>query len=226
MKDTTINHSRLKEFCDTILMQAREVLYDREEDILKAWHENIEEVSQSEKKFPPLKLALGATVNLEEGTIETTLRFTAVYQSSISAELPDPNQPEFPSLAKAVQKFHQDMKQAGASVSIVTPGETVYDAAEDEADPMDEVDDVDVDGPSIVDAVDIEVNAVLDALPALKHPLKKSAQLAHISSRYGVAGLNRMCELAFEREGYCQKSIARIEQAIEELIQPEGSADY
>jgi hypothetical protein len=213
MSKTTINHSRLKEFCDTIVMQAREVLYEREEDILKAWHENIEEAQQSEKKFPPLKLALGATVNLEEGTIETTLRFTAVYQSSISAELPDPNQPELPGVEKAVKKFHEEMKKSGASVSIEVVGETVYDSSEDDAEALES-------------AMDFETNSVLDRLPALKHPLKKSAQLAHISARYGLAGLNRMHELAFEREGYCQKSIARIEQAIAELAQPEESADY
>lgn len=232
MKDTTINHSRLKEFCDTILMQAREVLYDREDDILKAWHENIEEAQQSEKKFPPLKLALGATVNLEEGTIETTLRFTAVYQSSISAELPDPNQQELPGLGKALHQYAEAVIQDNrrkidelAKDESIALGERMRSMMDLEQDIMIHEDEGH-DGPSIVDAVDIEVNAVLDALPALKHPLKKSAQLAHISSRYGVAGLNRMCELAFEREGYCQKSIARIEQAIEELIQPEESADY
>ena len=144
MDNPKINSSRLKEFCNTIIMQAREVLYDREEDILKAWHENIEEAQQSEKKFPPLKLSLGATVNLEDNTIETTLRFTAVYQSSISTELPDPNQPELPGVAKAVKKFHEEMKKSGASVSIEVAGETVYDSAND------------AEGPRIVDKVDEE----------------------------------------------------------------------
>ena len=239
MKNTTINHSRLKEFCDTILMQAREVLYDREEDILKAWHENIEEAQQSEKKFPPLKLALGATVNLEEGTIETTLRFTAVYQSSISAELPDPNQPELPSLAKAVQKFHQDMKQAGASVSIFTPGETVYDAAEDEADPMDEVDDVDVDGPAIVDAVeplaDYDIQQLLMDLE--KAPkLQRRNRLGEMLEKHGPDLIHQFAQYATwnDPDKHLVKviemraaNLAIIDKlADEQETQPEGSADY
>lgn len=91
-----ITTSRLQDFCNTIIMQAREVMLDREEDILKAWHENIEEANQNDKDFPPLKLSLGATVDLENNTIKTVLRFTAAYQSSLSAELPDPNQSSFP----------------------------------------------------------------------------------------------------------------------------------
>lgn len=95
-KDNTISNGRLKMFCDTILTQAREALYERENDILRAWHENIEEANAAGKDFPPLKLAIGATVDIEANTIETTLRFTAVYQSKISGEIPDPNQLQLP----------------------------------------------------------------------------------------------------------------------------------
>lgn len=143
MNDTNITHSRLKEFCDTIIMQAREVLYDRETDILKAWHENIEEAQASDKKFPPLKLGIGATVDLENNTIETTLRFTAVYQSSLSTEIPDPNQPDLPGVSKALDKALGKYAQAvidDNSRKIKELGETVYDSAED-----------DQDGPAIVD---------------------------------------------------------------------------
>lgn len=105
MKDTKIEKSRLAQFCDTIIMQAREALYDREDDILKAWHENIEEAQQNDKKFPPLKLGISATVDLEESKIETTLRFTAVYQSRIEAEIADPDQQELPGLGKALGKY-------------------------------------------------------------------------------------------------------------------------
>jgi hypothetical protein len=90
---STISNERMNAFIDMILSQARVVLHERADDILKAWHENIEEANENEKKFPPLKLGLSATVDLESATIETTLRFTAVYQSSLKAELPDPNQP-------------------------------------------------------------------------------------------------------------------------------------
>lgn len=95
--------------------------------------------------------------------------------------------------------------------------------------------DEDEDGPRIVDvdaeeagsAMDDEINSVLDRIPGMKHPLKVSAQLAHIETRYGLEGLNRMYQLAFEREGYSQKIIARIETAIgdhDEKENPEGAA--
>ena len=158
MKDTTINHGRLKEFCDTIIMQAREVLYEREEDILKAWHENIEEAQCAGKDFPPLKLGIGATVDLENNTIETTLRFTAVYQSKLSTEIPDPNQPELPGVTrgevlktavkeaamggKFAKAFKGTLAKHGGSVSVAVDGETVYDSAADD----------EHDGPRIVDA--------------------------------------------------------------------------
>lgn len=132
MKDTKIEKSRLAQFCDTIIMQAREALYDREDDILKAWHENIEEAQQNDKKFPPLKLGISATVDLEESKIETTLRFTAVYQSRIEAEIEDPNQPDLPGVvAKAVINMKRDLAKTGASVSIIRNGETVYDSKDD-----------------------------------------------------------------------------------------------
>lgn len=105
MQNSHIEKSRLAQFCDTIIMQARSALYDREDDILKAWHENIEEAQQNDKKFPPLKLAISATVDLEESKIETTLRFTAVYQSRIEAEIADPNQPDLPGVNEALEKY-------------------------------------------------------------------------------------------------------------------------
>ena len=128
-------------------MQAREALYDREDDILKAWHENIEEAQQNDKKFPPLKLGITATVDLEESKIETTLRFTAVYQSRIEAEIADPNQPDLPGvIAKSVLKMKKDLAKSGASVSIIRNGETVYDS-KDDAD----------EGPEIVERESIEI---------------------------------------------------------------------
>jgi len=166
MRDNTITPSRLQEFCNTIIMQAREVLYEREDDILKAWHENIEEAQQSDKKFPPLKLSLGATVNLEDSTIETTLRFTAVYQSSITAEIPDPNQPELSAVVAAVKKMKKDLAKDGASVVIVTNGETVYDSANDE------------DGPRIVDVDEDEEPLVGKKLTAPAKATKSQPEAA------------------------------------------------
>jgi hypothetical protein len=64
--------------------------------MLRAWHENIEESQANDKKFPPLNVAIKGGVDLEAATIETTVRFSATYQSTITSKLPDPDQPELP----------------------------------------------------------------------------------------------------------------------------------
>jgi hypothetical protein len=92
----TISNDRMDSFIETIVSQAREAMQERSADILRAWHENIEESNANEKKFPPLKLAISAAVDLEAATIETTVRFSATYQSTITSKLPDPDQPELP----------------------------------------------------------------------------------------------------------------------------------
>lgn len=79
-------------FIETINQQVGELLRERSNDILKAWQENIEEAQESEKKFPPLKLAITGTVDIEKSKIETSIKFTATYQSSLSSSLPDPDQ--------------------------------------------------------------------------------------------------------------------------------------
>ncbi len=99
MNDThisTISQKRMDAFLDTICNQARELLHERKDDILQAWHENIEEAMSNEKKFPPLRISLSAIVDLENAVIETTSRFSAVYTSSLKAALPDPNQLQLP----------------------------------------------------------------------------------------------------------------------------------
>lgn len=83
-------------FIDTIVNQSREAMMERLDDILRTWHENISESEVNDKKFPPLKISIGGTVDLEAEKIETTVRFSATYQSTISGSLPDPSQPELP----------------------------------------------------------------------------------------------------------------------------------
>ncbi|MBB5351379.1 hypothetical protein HNR46_001615 [Haloferula luteola] len=86
----------MEAFLDTIADQVREALHERSDDILKAWHENIEEAQENAKDFPPLKVAMSAAVDIEAARIETSISFTAKYQTKLSAPLPDPNQPELP----------------------------------------------------------------------------------------------------------------------------------
>jgi hypothetical protein len=93
-----ISNARMVAFQNQIVKQVRELLFEREEDILKAWQKSIEEAQNNDDKFPPLKLSIGATVDLEAGKIETALAFSTRYKSTISSNLPDPNQPEIPGL--------------------------------------------------------------------------------------------------------------------------------
>lgn len=80
-------------FIETITTQAKMLLQERSADILHAWHENIEEANANESKFPPLKVSIGATVDIETAKIETVLKFTTTYQSKASAPIEDPDQP-------------------------------------------------------------------------------------------------------------------------------------
>lgn len=91
-----IDNTRMADFIDTICEQVRTGLHERAADMLKAWHENIEEAQDNEKDFPPLKLSMGATVDIEAARIETTIGFTAKYQTKLSAPMRDPNQPDLP----------------------------------------------------------------------------------------------------------------------------------
>jgi hypothetical protein len=94
----TISEDRMDSFIEIIINQAREALQQRKSDMLRAWHENIEESQANDKKFPPLNVAIKGGVDLEAATIETTVRFSATYQSTITSKLPDPEQPELPNL--------------------------------------------------------------------------------------------------------------------------------
>lgn len=96
MSTINLSNARMDSFIDTITAQVGELLRERSADILRAWQENIEEAQESEKKFPPLKLAITGMVDLEGSKIETSVRFTATYQSILSATLPDPDQATLP----------------------------------------------------------------------------------------------------------------------------------
>lgn len=91
---TQPNETRIEAFLEEISRQVREILHERSDDILKSWHESIEEAQQgsAESKFPPLKLSLAACVDLERNKIETSLSFTTKYKSSLSRDLPDLDQ--------------------------------------------------------------------------------------------------------------------------------------
>jgi hypothetical protein len=90
-----ITNDRFQTFADSILSQTKELIFEREADILAAWKENIEEANTNEKSMPPLKLAIAVSVDLEKNTISTKLSFTASYQSTLVEQIPDPNQLKF-----------------------------------------------------------------------------------------------------------------------------------
>lgn len=93
-----ITNERMDAFIATISSQVRTLLHERGDNMLAAWHENMEEAQSADEKasLPPLKLSISATVDLEKNSVESVLSFTVKRQSKIKADLPDPNQPELP----------------------------------------------------------------------------------------------------------------------------------
>ena len=95
----TISNARMDAFIDAIASGVREQLTERQEDILKSWHANINEAHENETPFPPLALSMSAKVDLEANAIETVIRFTTTYKDTLKIPLPDPDQPELPGVA-------------------------------------------------------------------------------------------------------------------------------
>lgn len=97
----TVSNERMATFRQSIVQQVNELLAEREDDMLTAWQENIEEAQNNEKdSLPPLALSISAQVDLEKNNITTKLGFTAKYSSQLVATLPDPNQPELPGVTE------------------------------------------------------------------------------------------------------------------------------
>lgn len=86
----------MESFIEKIQSQTGTILRERSADILRAWHENIEEAQECEKPLPPLKLAISAVVDLEDNAVSTELRFSVVYKTKLTSPLPDPNQLDLP----------------------------------------------------------------------------------------------------------------------------------
>jgi len=91
-----VTNARMSQFIVTTVDQVRETLEERSDDILKAWQETVQESVDGGDDFPKLKVAFGTVVDLEANKIETTLRFTCAYKSTISTPIEDPNQTELP----------------------------------------------------------------------------------------------------------------------------------
>lgn len=89
---STISNARMAQFAGQIVEQVKSLLSDRADDMLKAWHENIQEATDNEKPFPPLAIGISAKIDLEAAKIETSLAFKANYKSTESALIEDPNQ--------------------------------------------------------------------------------------------------------------------------------------
>ena len=91
--ESTISNERMEAFIQTISNHALSLMQERSEDLLKSWNENIVESDANQTPFPPLKIAISATVDIQKAAIETKIRFTSTYQSELKSELPDPSQP-------------------------------------------------------------------------------------------------------------------------------------
>ena len=116
---TAVGNERMEAFISSIAAQITQSLQARSDDMLAAWNENMEEATANEKNLPPLKLSIGATVDLEKGTIETVLKFTVTYQESLCEKLPDPNQPDLPGVEDEMSRsIEATMREAGIDVKV------------------------------------------------------------------------------------------------------------
>ena len=116
---TAVGNERMEAFIASITAQITQSLQARSDDMLTAWNENMEEATANEKNLPPRKLSIGATVDLEKGTIETVLKFTVTYQESICEKLPDPNQPDLPGVEDEMRRsIEATMREAGIDVKV------------------------------------------------------------------------------------------------------------
>jgi len=117
----------MRAFCDTIKSQVSELIDERADDMLEAWQESIAEANDNEAKFPPLKIGIAATVDLEKSVVKTVVSFAVKFQSELVAPLPDPDQPELPGVSPAekyaadfVKRTQKSMKK-GESMTISMP---------------------------------------------------------------------------------------------------------
>jgi len=86
----------IEHYKKTIVKQVTELLDQREDDIAKAWRENIEEAQSNEKNKPPMTITFASSIDIEADKISTKISFTAKYTSAISEPIPDPNQLKLP----------------------------------------------------------------------------------------------------------------------------------
>ena len=92
-----ITNQRLGQILDQAAEQLKTLMHERVDDIQRAWNETIEEAHENEKEsLPALKIGLGVSVDLEDDSVESVIRFSCAYTSRVSSKLADPDQMELP----------------------------------------------------------------------------------------------------------------------------------
>lgn len=92
-----LSNERLEAICEIAAQQARELIFENAEEMLKVWNESCVEACENEEdKLPPLKAGLAITIDLEKDEVKTVHSFTRKYQTTSKERLPDPENPELP----------------------------------------------------------------------------------------------------------------------------------
>lgn len=82
----------MDQFISSITTQIHTILHEKKDELLKSWNENIEEAQNDEKDFPPLKVGIASSVDLEKSLVTSQVTFLTTYKTKLSEALPDPNQ--------------------------------------------------------------------------------------------------------------------------------------
>ena len=91
-------NDKLRAIAKAFAMDVPQLISEKEKDILEAWSECEQEAQDNETK-PVFKLGFSVKLDLDANAMQTQIRFGVVRTASIDREIPDPSQPDLPTLA-------------------------------------------------------------------------------------------------------------------------------
>lgn len=111
---------KLKAIAEKAAADLLALIKDGEDKILEAWNSAEEEAQINDTK-PKFKLGLSITLDLDKDSMETALSFGIKHTLSVSASIPDPNQPDLVTISSGNQsvtmtgeQFSKAAKKMGA----------------------------------------------------------------------------------------------------------------
>ena len=89
----TITNDRLQQIAQEAATKLPELIGEREKDILKDYHNAVEDAhNNGDEKIPKLKLGFALDYDLQTGMLDVALKWTVTRKESDSVLLEDPDQ--------------------------------------------------------------------------------------------------------------------------------------